>query len=96
MFCADTFGDEPSWSVPTFRPGPRYYYTEEGVAAAREVFERVYSPKNPGPDDWTRKLCATRSCQPVISYLPNVRALRLLRRPVRQLYETVCWLDLRR
>ncbi|MGI9243359.1 MAG: sulfatase-like hydrolase/transferase, partial [Verrucomicrobiales bacterium] len=24
---ADTFGDELSWSVPTFRPGPRYYYT---------------------------------------------------------------------
>ena len=53
---ADTFGDEFSWSVPTFRPGPRYYYTEEGIAAARETFQRVYKPKEPGPDDWTRKL----------------------------------------
>lgn len=52
----DTFGDAPSWSVPTYRPGPRYYYTEEGVAAARESFKRMYRAKNPGPDDWTRKL----------------------------------------
>ena len=53
---ADTFGDDPSWSVPTFRPGPRYYYTEKGIAAAREIYRKVYSPRNPGPDDWTRKL----------------------------------------
>ena len=49
---ADTFGDEPSWSVPTFRPGPRYYYTEEGIAAAKETFEKVYK----GKGDWTKKL----------------------------------------
>ena len=48
---ADTFGDEPSWSVPTFRPGPRYYYTEEGIAAAKETFTKVY-----GKGDWTQKL----------------------------------------
>ena len=24
----DVMGDEESWSVPAFRPGPRYYYTE--------------------------------------------------------------------
>lgn len=53
---ADTFGDEPSWSIPTFRPGPRYYYTEEGIEAAKEVYRRVYKPKNPGPDDWIEKL----------------------------------------
>ncbi len=53
---ADTFGDEPSWSIPTFRPGPRYYYTEEGIDAAKEIFERVYKPKDPGADDWTQKL----------------------------------------
>jgi sialidase-1 len=52
----DTFGDPPSWSAPTFRPGPRYYYTEEGIAAAKEVYQKVYNPKNPGPDDWTNKL----------------------------------------
>ncbi|NNE91010.1 MAG: sulfatase-like hydrolase/transferase, partial [Verrucomicrobiales bacterium] len=42
--------------VPTFRPGPRYYYTEEGVEAAKGVYEKIYKPKNPGPDDWTKKL----------------------------------------
>ena len=49
---ADTFGDEPSWSVPTFRPGPRYYYTEEGIAAAKKIFQKVYK----GKGDWTKKL----------------------------------------
>ena len=53
---ADTFGDEPSWSIPAFRPGPRYYYTEEGITAAKEIYQKVYKPKNPGPDDWTQKL----------------------------------------
>lgn len=52
----DTFGDEPSWSVPTFRPGPRYYYTEEGITAAKQVYQQIYKPTNPGPDDWTKKL----------------------------------------
>lgn len=42
----DVMGDEPSWSVPAFRPGPRYYYTEEGVAAAQGVFKRMF-PKRP-------------------------------------------------
>lgn len=52
----DTFGDAPSWSVPTYRPGPRYYYTEEGVAAAKQTYQQIYKPKNPAPDDWTNKL----------------------------------------
>ncbi len=52
----DTFGDPQSWSVPTFRPGPRYYYTEEGISAARRVYQQIYKPSNPKPDDWTRKL----------------------------------------
>ncbi len=52
----DTFGDPESWSIPTFRPGPRYYYTEEGIEAAKGVYEKIYKPKNPGPDDWTKKL----------------------------------------
>ena len=53
---ADTFGDELSWSVPTFRPGPRYYHTEEGITAAKKVYQQIYKPKNPEPDDWTTKL----------------------------------------
>jgi len=52
----DTMGDPVSWSVPAVRFGPRYYYTEEGIAAAKSIFERVYKPQNPGPDDWTQKL----------------------------------------
>ena len=52
----DTMGDPESWSVPAVRFGPRYYYTEEGIAAAKSIFERVYKPKNPGPDDWMQKL----------------------------------------
>lgn len=52
----DTMGDPQSWSVPAIRFGPRYYYTEEGIAAAKDVFERIYKPTNPGPDDWIKKL----------------------------------------
>jgi arylsulfatase A-like enzyme len=53
---ADTFGDAPSWSVPAFRPGPRYYYTEEGINAAKEIYQKIYKPTDAGPDDWTKKL----------------------------------------
>ena len=52
----DTMGDPQSWSVPAIRFGPRYYYTEEGVAAAKATYRRVYKPKSPGPNDWTTKL----------------------------------------
>ena len=52
----DTMGDPQSWSEPAIRFGPRYYYTEEGIAAARSVYRRIYKPRNPGPDDWTTKL----------------------------------------
>ena len=52
----DTMGDPESWSVPAVRFGPRYYYTEAGIAAAKATFERVYKPKNAGPDDWAQKL----------------------------------------
>ena len=52
----DTMGDPESWSEPAVRFGPRYYYTEEGVEAAKETFKRVYKPVNRVPDDWTKKL----------------------------------------
>ena len=52
----DTMGDPKSWSEAAIRFGPRYYYTEEGVAAAKEVYKRIYKAKNPGPEDWTTKL----------------------------------------
>ncbi|MDA9858689.1 sulfatase-like hydrolase/transferase [Rubripirellula sp.] len=52
----DTMGDPESWSEPAIRFGPRYYYTEEGVAAAQAAFQRMYQPTNTASDDWTRKL----------------------------------------
>ncbi|MDA7534537.1 sulfatase-like hydrolase/transferase [Verrucomicrobia bacterium] len=52
----DTMGDPQSWSTPVIRFGPRYYYTEEGMASAKKVFRRIYNPQNPAPDDWTKKL----------------------------------------
>ena len=38
----DVMGDAESWSVPAFRPGPRYYYTEEGMAAAQGILQRMF------------------------------------------------------
>jgi len=42
----DVMGDRESWSVPAFRPGPRYYYTEEGITAAQGIFRKMF-PKRP-------------------------------------------------
>jgi sialidase-1 len=53
---ADTFDDPESWSVPSFRPEPRYYYTEEGIEQSRAAYQKMYQPKNPEPTDWTNKL----------------------------------------
>lgn len=52
----DTMGDPESWSEPAIRFGPRYYYTEEGIAAAKVAYERTYQPKKGRPNDWTKKL----------------------------------------
>ena len=52
----DTMGDPPSWSVPTTRFGPRYYYTEDGIRQAQQSYLAMYRPRDPGKDDWTQKL----------------------------------------
>ena len=52
----DTMGDAPSWSAPAIRFGPRYYFTEAGIAQAKAAYRGMYRPKNPAPNDWTRKL----------------------------------------
>lgn len=52
----DTMGDPDSWSVPAVRFGPRYYYTETGIAAAKKVYDKIYKPSKALPDDWTKKL----------------------------------------
>lgn len=48
----DTLGDRESWSVPAIRYGPRYYYTEEGIAAAKAPSIRKsisFEMAKPGP-----------------------------------------------
>lgn len=50
----DTMGDPESWSVPAFRPGPRYYYTEDGIKAAQKIFQKRF-PKRP-LDEWDQYL----------------------------------------
>ncbi len=52
----DTMGDAPSWSAPVIRFGPRYYYTESGIAQAKASFAQSYGAKNSAPDAWTKKL----------------------------------------
>lgn len=44
------WNDRKSWSVDEWWPGPRYYYTEVGIAAARGVFTRKF-PNLPA-DEW--------------------------------------------
>lgn len=50
----DVMGDEVSWSVPAFRPGPRYYYTEEGMAAAQGIFRRMFPKRS--IEEWDQYL----------------------------------------
>lgn len=52
----DALGDPESWSVPTTRFGPRYYYTEDGIAQAKQAYIDMYQPEFVEPDDWTTKL----------------------------------------
>ncbi len=48
------WNDNDSWSVPGWLPDPRYYYTDEGVRIAREVFARKTKAKGPQIDNWTK------------------------------------------
>jgi arylsulfatase A-like enzyme len=46
--------DPPSWSVPSWRGGPRYYYTPEGVRIARERFKPRAKKLGVPVEDWTK------------------------------------------
>jgi len=46
------WNDPKSWSDPAWLNEPRYYYTEEGVRVAREVFARKTKAKDAKIDDW--------------------------------------------
>ncbi len=50
----DTMGDAASWSRPAVRFGPRYYYTEEGIASAKDAYKKTYATQDSA--DWTQKL----------------------------------------
>ncbi|MCP4480941.1 MAG: sulfatase-like hydrolase/transferase [Planctomycetaceae bacterium] len=52
----DTMGDPESWSAPAVRFGPRYYFTEEGVASAKTAFKKSYPGLGPKGVDWTERL----------------------------------------
>jgi arylsulfatase A-like enzyme len=47
------WNDPASWSVPAWWPGPRYYYTDEGVKVARQVFARKAKTLGVSVDEWT-------------------------------------------
>jgi arylsulfatase A-like enzyme len=44
--------DPKSWSVPEWWPGPRYYYTPEGVRVAREVYSKSRRRGDAPVDNW--------------------------------------------
>jgi iduronate 2-sulfatase len=46
------WNDPDSWSVPAWWPGPRYYYTEQGVRVARQVFAPRAKKLGVPVDDW--------------------------------------------
>ncbi|MDV6031814.1 MAG: sulfatase [Phycisphaera sp. RhM] len=60
-YVGDSFQDPPSWSAPRFASSPRYYFSDEGVRIAREVFQQsrdrflAHVTKDPDdPEQWTR------------------------------------------
>ncbi|MGK0184895.1 MAG: sialidase-1 [Verrucomicrobiales bacterium] len=50
----DVMCDPQSWSEPAFRPGPRYYYTEEGIAAAQLEFRKKFPERS--IEQWDQQL----------------------------------------
>jgi len=46
------WNDPVSWSEPGWLPGPRYYYTEEGVNVARRVFAPKAKSLGVSVDEW--------------------------------------------
>jgi iduronate 2-sulfatase len=49
---AHRLDDAPSWSVPAWRPSPRYYYTDAGIAEARRVFAQTRKKSGAEVDDY--------------------------------------------
>ncbi len=60
-YVGNSFQDPVSWSVPRFASSPRYYFSEEGVRVAKEVFysssDKFLARVKKNPDDsdqWTK------------------------------------------
>ncbi|WP_182869148.1 sulfatase [Stieleria mannarensis] len=60
-YVGNSYQDPVSWSAPRFASSPRYYFSDEGVRIAREIFQRSRDKflagvaKDPSdPDQWTR------------------------------------------
>ena len=49
-YVGSTLDDPPSWSVPTWRGSPRYYFTAEGERVARQIFAKTQKGKP--VDEW--------------------------------------------
>ncbi|MBE7537795.1 MAG: sulfatase [Opitutaceae bacterium] len=49
---ANRMDDPPSWSVPAWRPKPRYYYTDAGIAEARRVYAATQKKTGAQVDDY--------------------------------------------
>jgi iduronate 2-sulfatase len=52
LIVRDEWNDPASWSVPAWFGQPRYYYTEAGVSAAKEVFKTKTGAVGAEIDDW--------------------------------------------
>ncbi len=48
--------DPPSWSVPAWRPAPRYYYTDAGIVEARRVFAETRKKSGAEVDEYKNTL----------------------------------------
>ncbi len=51
-YVGDRMDDPPSWSVPTWKAGPRYYFSPRGVEIARRLFPGQIKNPQADPDDW--------------------------------------------
>lgn len=52
-YVGTSFHDPRSWSAPAWLGSPRYYFTPEGIAAARQVYARKHKKSGAELDNWT-------------------------------------------
>ncbi len=52
-YVGTAFHDPRSWSAPAWLGSPRYYFTPDGIAAAREVYGRKFKKSGSELEGWT-------------------------------------------